>query len=81
MSRKYSTGSDLLASKNALEVELDVVFDGAMHGLLEELDPHSQYIPSEDFTKMQEIWLKRPLCQGCPLNEICDYYQDNCKIL
>ena len=35
------------------EVELDVVFDGAMHGLLEELDPHSQYIPSEDFTKMQ----------------------------
>ena len=36
------------------DVELDRIIDGAMHGLLEELDPHSQYIPSEDFQLMQE---------------------------
>ena len=36
------------------EVELDQIIDGAMHGLLEELDPHSQYIPAEDFKMMQE---------------------------
>lgn len=36
------------------EVELDQIIDGAMHGLLEELDPHSQYIPSDDFKMMQE---------------------------
>ena len=36
------------------DVELDRIIDGAMHGLLEELDPHSQYIPGEDFQLMQE---------------------------
>ena len=36
------------------EVELDQIIDGAMHGLLEELDPHSQYIPAEDFKMMKE---------------------------
>ena len=36
------------------EVELNEIIDGAMHGLLEELDPHSQYIPSEEFKLMQE---------------------------
>ena len=36
------------------EVELNTIIDGAMHGLLEELDPHSQYIPSEEFKLMQE---------------------------
>jgi len=36
------------------EVELNQIIDGAMHGLLEELDPHSQYIPAKDFELMQE---------------------------
>tara|TARA_B100000029_G_scaffold356657_1_gene349464 strand:- start:278 stop:1822 length:1545 start_codon:yes stop_codon:yes gene_type:complete len=36
------------------EVELNKVIDGAMHGLLEELDPHSQYIPADEFKIMQE---------------------------
>ena len=36
------------------EVELNRIIDGAMHGLLEELDPHSTYIPSEEFKLMQE---------------------------
>ena len=31
------------------EVDLNQIIDGAMHGLLEELDPHSQYIPAKDF--------------------------------
>ena len=31
------------------EVELDKIIDGAMHGLLEELDPHSTYIPAQEF--------------------------------
>jgi len=36
------------------EVDLNQIIDGAMHGLLEELDPHSQYIPAKDFELMQE---------------------------
>ena len=36
------------------EVELNEIIDGAMHGLLEELDPHSQYIPADDFKKVNE---------------------------
>ena len=36
------------------DVELNRIIDGAMHGLLEELDPHSQYIPSDEFKIMQE---------------------------
>ena len=36
------------------EVELNKIIDGAMHGMLDELDPHSQYIPHEEFKMMQE---------------------------
>ena len=36
------------------DVELNKIIDGAMHGMLDELDPHSQYIPSEEFKLMQE---------------------------
>ena len=36
------------------DVELNKIIDGAMHGMLDELDPHSQYIPSEEFKMMQE---------------------------
>ena len=31
------------------EVDLNKTIDGAIHGLLEELDPHSSYIPNDDF--------------------------------
>ena len=36
------------------EVDLNKTIDGAIHGLLEELDPHSSYIPNDDFKYMQE---------------------------
>ncbi len=36
------------------EVELSKTIDGAIHGFLEELDPHSAYIPADDFKYMQE---------------------------
>ncbi|SVD55076.1 uncharacterized protein METZ01_LOCUS407930, partial [marine metagenome] len=36
------------------EVDLSNVLDGAIHGFLDELDPHSSYINSEDFQYMQE---------------------------
>ena len=36
------------------EVELDTIIDGAIHGLLEELDPHSQYIPPKESSFMNE---------------------------
>ena len=36
------------------EVELSKTIDGAIHGFLEELDPHSAYIPTDDFKYMQE---------------------------
>ncbi len=36
------------------DVDLNKIIDGAMHGMLYELDPHSQYIPSEEFKLMQE---------------------------
>ena len=36
------------------DVDLNQIIDGAMHGLLEELDPHSQYIPAKEFKLMQE---------------------------
>ena len=36
------------------EVDLTKTIDGAIHGFLEELDPHSSYITSDDFKYMQE---------------------------
>ena len=30
------------------DVDLNKIIDGAMHGMLYELDPHSQYITSEE---------------------------------
>ena len=36
------------------EIDLNKTIDGAIHGFLEELDPHSSYIASEDFKYMQE---------------------------
>ena len=36
------------------DVDLNKIIDGAMHGMLYELDPHSQYIPAEEFKLMQE---------------------------
>ena len=36
------------------EIDLGETIDGAIHGFLEELDPHSAYIPKDDFTYIQE---------------------------
>ena len=36
------------------EVEISETIDGAIHGFLEELDPHSSYLPADDFQYMQE---------------------------
>ena len=30
-------------------VDMDKIMDGAFHGLMEELDPHSTYIPAKEF--------------------------------
>lgn len=35
-------------------VELDKLMDGAIHGVLNELDPHSVYIPAEDLEEIEE---------------------------
>ena len=44
-------------------IDTDTVFSQQYHALIVE--------------HCKQICSKRPLCQGCPLNEICDYYQDN----
>jgi len=36
------------------DVDIGETIDGAIHGFLEELDPHSAYITSDDFQYMQE---------------------------
>jgi len=36
------------------EVDLEQILDGAIHGLLEELDPHSSYIPAKESEIMNE---------------------------
>ena len=36
------------------DVDLSETIDGAIHGFLEELDPHSSYIQADDFKYMQE---------------------------
>ena len=36
------------------EVDMGDILDGAIHGFLDELDPHSSYINSKDFKYMQE---------------------------
>ena len=36
------------------EVDISQSIDGAIHGFLEELDPHSSYITSDEFKYMQE---------------------------
>ena len=64
----YSFGSDSILSKlktlsyvirlvenyYVKDVDLSTTIDGAIHGFLEELDPHSSYIPADDFKYMQE---------------------------
>ncbi len=35
-------------------VEMDELMDGALHGIMKELDPHSIYIPSKDFEDIDE---------------------------
>ncbi len=48
-------------------IDSDTVFSQHYHALIVE--------------HCKQICSKIPSCQGCPLNEICDYYQDNFKIL
>ena len=36
------------------DVEMDELINGAIRGLLETLDPHSQYITSDEFEKIEE---------------------------
>ena len=43
------------------EVDLGKTLDGAIHGFLDELDPHSSYINSEDFQYMHQVHLQPPL--------------------
>ena len=37
-------------------VDMDKIMDGAFHGLMEELDPHSTYIPAKDQENIDEIF-------------------------
>ena len=37
-------------------VNMEKVMDGAFHGLMEELDPHSTYIPAEDQENISELF-------------------------
>jgi carboxyl-terminal processing protease len=38
------------------DVDLEKVMDGAFHGLMEELDPHSTYIPAKDQENIDELF-------------------------
>jgi len=38
------------------DVDLEQVMDGAFHGLMEELDPHSTYIPAKDQENIDELF-------------------------
>ena len=37
-------------------VDMEKVMDGAFHGLMEELDPHSTYIPAKDQESISELF-------------------------
>ena len=37
-------------------VDMDKIMDGAFHGLMEELDPHSTYIPSKEQENIDELF-------------------------
>ena len=37
-------------------VDMDKVLDGAFHGLMEELDPHSNYIPAKEQENINELF-------------------------
>ena len=37
-------------------VDMDKVMDGAFHGLMEELDPHSTYIPAKEQENINELF-------------------------
>ena len=38
------------------DVDMDKIMDGAFHGLMEELDPHSTYIPAKDQENIDELF-------------------------
>ena len=37
-------------------VDMEKLMDGAFHGLMEELDPHSMYIPAKDQEDIDELF-------------------------
>ena len=37
-------------------VDMDKIMDGAFHGLMEELDPHSTYIPAKEQENIDELF-------------------------
>ena len=37
-------------------VDMDKIMDGAFHGLMEELDPHSTYIPAKEQENITELF-------------------------
>lgn len=56
---KIQTLNQMIAiiNENYVEpVEWDRVLDGAFHGLLKELDPHSAYLPKEEFETSTEMF-------------------------
>ena len=38
------------------EVDIEKIWDGAFHGLMEELDPHSTYIPAKEQENIDELF-------------------------
>ena len=45
---------NIIYSNYVDDVDMDKILDGAIYGMLEELDPHSNYIPKKDFEDVKE---------------------------
>ena len=85
-SRGSKTNSDLYKKLNSLQeiislvnenyvdpVEWDEVMQGAFDGLLESLDPHSNYIPKEQFESMNEQFVGKFQGIGIEFDVIDDW--------
>ncbi len=52
--RRFSQVLDMVEETYVQEIERDTLINGAIQGMLQELDPHSTYMSKEDFEAAQE---------------------------
>lgn len=50
----FGTAFELIRSEYVEEVDDSTLVESAINGMLSDLDPHSSYLPADDFAKMQE---------------------------